>query len=315
MNSQKRSGPVDRSSAMRVFVKVAELKSFTQAAQQLGLPKATATTTIQDLEALVQARLLNRTTRRVELTPEGVAFLERCKDLLSDLDEMETMFQVGPAQVRGKIRVDMASSLARDVVIPKLPSFFERYPELEVEIIGVDRKVDLIREGIDCTIRGGPLEPGLGAIELNWGEVKMVNVASPAYLKKFGKPRDLDDLQHHRLVNYVTAFGENHEGFEYFDGERTRQIKMKSAVSVATIDAYKAAALAGLGICQNPKIGVRQYLQRRELIEVLPAFRPRPMSGAKIVYPQRRLLAKRVRAFIEWVTPVLRAYFDRQDDA
>src|ERR1700722_18153717 len=148
---------------MRVFVKVAELQSFTQAAQQLGVPKATATTTVQDLEALVQAKLLNRTTRSVELTPEGVTFLERCKDLLSDLDEIESMFQVGSAQVKGKIRVDMASSLARDVVIPPLPKFFELYPEIEIELIGVDRKVDLIREGIDCTIRGGPLEPGLGA--------------------------------------------------------------------------------------------------------------------------------------------------------
>ena len=304
---------MDRPLAMRVFVKVAELQSFTQAAEQLGLPKVTATTTVQDLEELVQAKLLNRTTRRVELTPEGMAFLERCKDLLSDLDEMETMFQVGSAQVKGKIRVDMASSLARDVVIPQLPKFFELYPGIEVEMIGVDRKVDLIREGIDCTIRGGPLEPGLGAIELDWGEVKIVNVASRAYLKRFGTPKELDDLKDHRLVNYVTAFGEKPEGFEYFDGTRNRLIKMKSILSVATIDAYKAAALAGLGICQNPKIGVRQYLKSGELVEVLPAFRPRPLSSAKIVYPKRRLLAKRVRAFIEWVTPVLRTYFESQD--
>jgi DNA-binding transcriptional LysR family regulator len=298
---------------MRVFVKVAELKSFTQAAQQLGVPRATASTTVQELEALVQARLLNRTTRKVELTPEGVLFLERCKDVLSDLDEMESMFQTGSTQLKGKLRVDMASSLARDVVIPRLPAFFELYPELELELIGVDRKVDLIREGIDCTIRSGPVEPGLGAIELNWGEVKIVNIASPAYLEKFGKPKRLDDLKHHRLVAYASAFGETPDGFEYFDGERNRQLKMKSVISVATIDAYKAAGLAGLGICQNPKIGVRQYLERGELIEVLPGFRPRPLSNAKIVYPQRRLLSKRVRAFIEWVTPVLRAYFDSQD--
>ena len=304
---------MDRPLAMRVFVKVAELKSFTRAAQQIGVPKATATTTIQDLEALVQAKLLSRTTRRVELTPEGESFLERCKNVLSDLDEMESMFQVGSAQVRGKIRVDMASSLARDVVIPKLPEFFELYPEIEIEILGVDRKVDLIREGVDCTIRGGPIEPGLGAVELNWGEVVIVNVASRAYLEKFGRPKDLDDLKNHRLVNYVSTLGEKPEGFEYFDGERNRHIKMRSTISVATIDAYKAAALAGLGICQNPRIGVRQYLKGGQLIDLLPSFRPRSMSSAKIVYPQRRLLAKRVRAFIDWVTPVLRTYFESQD--
>jgi len=298
---------------MQVFEKVAELKSFTQAADQLGLPKATVTTTIQDLEALVQARLLNRTTRRVELTPEGHAFLERCKDVLSDLEEMESMFQVGSTQVKGKIRVDMASSLARDVVIPQLPKFFELYPEVEVEIIGVDRKVDLIREGIDCTVRGGPLDPGLSAVELDWGEVKIVNVASPAYLQKYGTPKDLSDLKNHRLVHYAPGVGGEPDSFEYFDGERTRQVKMKGVITVTTIDAYKAAALAGLGICQNPRIGVRSHLKSGKLVAVLPAFRPKPSGGGKIVYPQRRFLAKRVRAFIEWLTPVLRKYFEGQD--
>ncbi|WP_224367866.1 LysR family transcriptional regulator [Hyalangium versicolor] len=304
---------MDRYAAMRVFVKVAELRSFTQAAVQLGLPRATATTTVQELEALVQAKLLNRTTRKVELTPDGLSFFERCKDVLSDIEEMESMFQTRSAAIRGKIRIDMASSLARDVVIPQLPKFFEMYPEVEVEIIGVDRRVDLIREGVDCTIRGGPLEPGLSAVELDWGEVTIVNAASPAYLKKYGRPKDLDDLKNHRLVHYSTVMGELPDGFEYFDGERSRQIKMKSVITVATIDAYKAAALAGLGICQNPRIGIREYLKSGQLVEVLPKFRPAPGRNAKIVYPQRRFLAKRVRAFIEWVTPILRVYFESQD--
>lgn len=305
---------MDRHTAMRMFVKVAELKSFTQAAELLGVPRATATTTIQDLEALLRAKLLYRTTRRVELTPEGSMFLDRCKDVLADLDEMESMFQVGSAQVRGRIRVDMASSLARDVVIPQLPKFFARYPEIEIEIVGVDRKVDLVREGIDCTIRAGPVDPGLAAIDLDWGELKIVNVVSPAYLKRYGEPKDLNDLRNHRLVRYASGFGQEPDGFEYFDGERSRQVKMKSLITVATIDAYKAAALAGLGICQNPRIGVRAHLKSGKLVEVLPAFRPQPSSHAKIVYPQRRSLARRVRVFIDWVTPVLQRYFEGQDD-
>jgi DNA-binding transcriptional LysR family regulator len=300
---------MDRHAAMRVFVKVAELQSFTQAAAQLGLPKATATTSVQDLEALVGVKLLNRTTRTVALTSEGASFLERCIEVLHDVEEMESMFRVEAAELEGKVRVDMPSSLARDVVIPALPAFFAMHPKVEIEILGVDRKVDLMREGIDCTIRGGPLDPGLGAVELDWGEVKIVNVASPAYLKKHGRPRRIEDLKDHLLVNYVSTFGAPANTFDYFDGERVRHVKMKSAITVATIDAYKAAGLAGLGICQNPRIGVRDYLQRGELVEVLPKFRPSPGRGAKIVYPQRRFLAKRVRAFITWVTPVLRAYF------
>jgi DNA-binding transcriptional LysR family regulator len=294
---------------MRIFVKVAELQSFTRAAEQLGVPKATATTAVQDLEALVQAKLLNRTTRTVELTSDGASFLERCKDVLSDIDEMETMFQTGSAQIKGKIRVDMVSTLARDVVIPHLPEFIDKHPAIEIEIVGSDRKLDLIREGIDCAIRGGPLDPGLAAVELDWGEVKTVNVVSPSYLKRYGKPTSLEDLPKHRLVHYVQHFGQTPDGFEYFDGEKTRQIKMKGLVTVSSVDAYKAACLAGLGICQNPLIGVRQYLKSGALVQVLPKFRPAPGRNAKIVYPQRRYLAKRVRAFIEWVEPILRNYF------
>jgi DNA-binding transcriptional LysR family regulator len=304
---------MDRHTAMRVFVKVAELQSFTRAAEQLGIPKATATTAVQDLEALVQAKLLHRTTRTVKLTSEGTSFLERCKDVLSDIEEMESMFQTGSAQIKGKIRVDMVSSLARDVLIPNLPKFLDAHPGIEIEVVGSDRKLDLIREGIDCAIRGGPLEPGLAAMDLNWGEVKTVNVVSPSYIKRFGRPASLEDLANHRLVQYVQDFGQTPDGFEYFDGEKTRQIKMKSVITVASVDAYKAAGLAGLGICQNPFVGVRRYLKSGALVEVLPEFRPAPGRSAKIVYPQRRYLAKRVRAFIEWVEPVLRAYFTGQD--
>lgn len=304
---------MDRHAAMRLFVKVAELQSFTRAAEQLGVPKASATTTIQELEDVVQAKLLHRTTRTVALTSEGEAFFERCKDLLSDVEEMESMFQVGSSELKGKIRVDMTSSLAKDVLIPQLPRFFALHPQIEVELVGTDRKVDLIREGIDLTIRGGPLEPGLSAIELDLGEVKIVNAASPAYLKRFGKPKTLAELEHHQLVQYVSAFGQTPDTFEYFDGEKTRHVRMKSCITVSSVDAYKAAALAGLGICQNPRVGIRKHLERGELIEILPKFRPEPGRGAKIVYPQRRFLAKRVRAFIEWVTPVLQKYFAGQD--
>ncbi|MFO0601151.1 MAG: LysR family transcriptional regulator [Myxococcaceae bacterium] len=300
---------MDHHAALRVFVKVAELQSFTRAAEQLAIPRATATTTIQDLEALVHAKLLNRTTRSVSLTPDGAAFLERSKDLLSDLDDMVTMFRAGDAELSGKIRVDMASSLANEVVIPQLAKFIARHPRIEVEILGTDRKVDLIRESIDCTIRGGPVEPGLAAIDLDLGEVVIVNAASPSYLARYGVPKRLEDLAHHRLIQFASSFGQPPDTFDWFDGEKTRQVRMKSLVTVSSIDGYKAAALAGLGICQNPRVGIRQHLKSGKLVEVLPRFRPEPGRTARIVYPQRRFLAKRVRAFIEWVTPVLQAHF------
>lgn len=200
------------------------------------------------------------------------------------------------------------------MVIPRLPEFFERHPEIEVEIVGADRKVALVREGIDCTLRNGPLEPGLSAIDLELVEVKIVNAASPAYLARYGVPASIDDLARHRLVQFVSDFGQAPDGFEYFDGETSQQVRMKSVVTVSAVDAYKAAALAGLGIIQNPRVGIRRYLASGELVEVLPHLRPASDRGAKIVYPQRRFLAKRVRAFIEWVKPVLQAHFREQDE-
>ena len=299
---------MDKYNSMKIFVKIAELQSFTKAAELLNIPKATATTAVQELESTAQVKLLNRTTRTVDLTTEGLSFFERCKDILSDVDEMESMFQVGTKNIKGKIRVDMTSVTARDVVIPKLPQFFKMYPDIEIELIGFDRKLDLIREGIDCSIRSGTTKEA-GLVEHPIGTLDVINVVSPAYIKKYGKPKNIDDLKNHLLVQYVQHFGGRPETFDYFDGEKTREIKMKSIITVSNIDAYRGACLAGLGICQNPQPGITKLLKSGELVEVLPKFRPQSMP-LKIVYPQRRFLAKRVRAFIDWVEPLVKELID-----
>ncbi len=218
------------------------------------------------------------------------------------------MFQVGNQNIKGKIRIDMTNIMARDVVVPQLPKFLEMYPDIEIELVGSDRKLDLIREGIDCSIRvGGQPEPGLTEHVL--GQLDIMNVASPAYLKKFGKPKNLDDLKNHKLIQYVQSFGGKPENFEFFDGDKIREIKMKSIITVSNIDSYRAACLAGLGICQNPKPGIRKLLNSGDLVEVLPKFRAQSVQ-LKIVYPQKRFLAKRVRAFIDWVEPIVLKYFE-----
>jgi DNA-binding transcriptional LysR family regulator len=146
---------INRLDAMKVFVRVAELSSFTRAAEMLDLPKASMSGAVQRLEKLVGARLLHRTTRRVQLTQDGRAFYERCKDLLADVDELQSMFQQSPQSLRGRLRVDMPSSTARDFVIPRLPEFLREHPLLEFELSSTDRKVDLVREGFDCVLRVG----------------------------------------------------------------------------------------------------------------------------------------------------------------
>lgn len=298
---------MDRLESMRIFVRVAELESFTKAAESLSLPKATISTTIQQLESFLGARLLHRTTRKVQMTQDGMNFFERCKDLLSDAEELESMFRAS-SSVKGRLRVDMGVSLARNLVVPQLPGFLAQHPEIELELSCSDRKVDLIREGFDCVVRVGQLTDS-GLIARNVGHLTLVNCASPAYIEKYGKPRSLEDLKDHVLVNYSPVLGAKPDGFEYFDGEKYRSVKMKSVITVNSTDAYTAACLAGLGIIQVPLTGTKHLLKEKKLIEVLPKFRAEPMP-VSLVYPHRRNLAKRVQIFMDWMEELLKQYLE-----
>lgn len=298
---------MDRFEAMKIFIRVAELQSFTKAAETLDLPKASVSTYIQNLESLVNARLLNRTTRHVELTPEGMSFYERCKDILSDLDETESMFS-NATNIKGKIRVDMIAGLATNFIIPLIPQFMEAHPDIEIELSSSDRKVDLIREGIDCVIRAGKtFDPGL--VEKQLGEMVMVNCVSPKYIDKYGIPKTLKDLKNHKLIYYTPILGAKPDGFEYFDGEKYVDIKMPGTFTVNNTDAYMAACLAGLGIIQIPIVGSKKYFESGKLVEVLPEFKAQSMDF-KLVYPYRRIIAKRVRVFIDWLEPIVKGYIE-----
>jgi DNA-binding transcriptional LysR family regulator len=292
---------MNRLEAMQVFVRVAELGSFTRAADSLGQPKASASTAVQELESALGTRLLHRTTRKVELTQDGRAFYERCKDLLADMDELQAMFQQAPQSLRGRLRVDMPGGAARKLVIPRLPQFLQAHPQLELEVSSTDRFVDLVREGFDCVLRVGSLaDSSLIAREL--GRFRIVNCASPAYLQRRGMPRSLDDLADHHLVHYVTTLGARSTGWEYFDGERTASLPMAGPVTVNNGEAYEAACLAGLGIIQVPEEG--------RLVEVLPRYRAESMP-VSIVYAHRRNLSKRVQVFMHWLAETLAPYLEK----
>ena len=299
---------MNRLDAMHVFVRVAELASFTRAAESLGLPKASVSTAVQQLETALGARLLQRTTRRVELSQDGRAFYERCKDLLADMDELQAMFQQGPRSLRGRLRVDMPSGFARMFVIPQLPRFLAEHPQLEVELSSTDRRVDLVREGFDCVLRVGmPADPHL--ISRPLGRLRMINVASPAYLREHGMPHGLDDLAVHRLIHYVPTLGARPLGWEYPEGDGYATVAMPGALSVNNADAYEAACLAGLGIIQVPAIGVHHLLLQGTLVEVLPSLRAESMAVA-LLYPNRRNLSKRAQVFMQWLGEVVGPYLE-----
>lgn len=294
----------DLTESLRIFVRVAELASFSAAADQLGLPRTTVSAAVRAAETELGTRLLHRTTRRVQLTQDGQAAYERAQDLLADLDDLRALFQAEPATLRGRLRVDMPQPIAHDLVLPALPAFLRAHPGLEIELSSVDRRVDLVREGFDCVLRVGRMSDSSLVARLI-GHYRMVNVASPAYLEERGLPTTLADLGQHQLVHYVPNLGARTGGFEYGDAEgELRTLPMAGALTVNTTAAYAAAALAGLGIIQVPEAGVRAHLQSGRLIEILPTWRAAPMP-VSIVYAHRRQLPRRVQVFMHWLADLM----------
>jgi len=293
---------------MRIFSRVAELASFTRAATDLGLPKASVSTAVQQLENALGTRLLHRTTRSVTLTQDGQAFYGRSKDALDDLDDLQTMFQrPATSALKGRVRVDMSTVMARQAVLPRLPELLQAHPLLELEISSTERRVDLVSEGFDCVVRAGAVaDPGLVARSV--GAMAMANCASPQYLAQHGTPGSLDDLARHQLVHFASTLGARSTGFEYTDeADSDRALPMAGAVTVNNADAYQAACLAGLGLIQAPRAGVRELLAQGQLVEVLPQYPARPMP-LSLVYANRRNQSARVRVVMDWLCRVIGDY-------
>jgi DNA-binding transcriptional LysR family regulator len=299
---------MNRIEAMHIFARVAELASFTKAADSLGLPKASTSTAVQHLEAQLGTQLLHRTTRRVQLTPDGQRFYERCKDVLADLDELSTMFQQTPQALSGRVRVDTNSGVARHV-IEHLPQFLREHPGIQVELSCTDRRVDVVAEGFDCVVRVGTLADS-SLIVRPLGQYRIVNCASPAYLAEHGEPQTLEDLAHHKLIHYVSVLGQRPPGFEYMEGGECRYVPMQGVLTVNSVEAYASGCVAGLGITQTPRAGVAHLLRSGTLVEVLPQYEAEPMP-VSLLYAQRRNLSVRVQVFMDWLTNMLAPYLDR----
>eukprot|EP01030_Chromulinospumella_sphaerica_P013769 gene13769-13552_t len=254
---------------LRIFSWVARLGSFTRTADQLQLPRATISNAIQRLEEQLGARLLQRTTRRVQITREGADLLERCDRLLDDLDELSALFRQGD-QLRGRIRADMPLGLAAQVAA-HLGEFLASHPQLQVDLFSTDRRVDLLSEGFDLVVRvGAVVDQSLVARPLP--PLELINVASPAYLARHGTPATLDDLAQHWLVNYQPNPASQPAGFEYQDvtSGQTRYLGMGHKVTVNNSLAYSAACRAGLGIAQLPQSAAQADLQAGLLVQPYP---------------------------------------------
>jgi len=291
---------MDQVKAMKVFVRIYERSSFTLAADDLNLPRATLTHTLNQFEAWLGVRLLERSTRKVRPTLDGEAYYPRCVQLLAELEEAELAFRsVAP---KGRLRVDLHGTLARHFVIPALPQFMARYPDIELSISEADRFVDLISEGIDCVLRAGTLGDS-SLIGRRVANLRQITCASPAYLRQYGEPKSLDDLSRHRAVNYVSRTTAKQYPFQFMVDGELKEVAIEGALSVFGAEIYAASAIAGLGLIQCPHYRMETQIQQGLVQEILTATPPPPMP-ISVLYPHNRHLSPRVRVFVDWVTEV-----------
>jgi DNA-binding transcriptional LysR family regulator len=291
---------MDRLEAMRLYTRIVELGSFTAAADDLNLPRATVTHAIKRLEARLGAQLLLRTTRRVRATRDGETYYGHCVRLLADMDEVETDFREALVQPKGRLRVDLSVTLARLLVIPALRDFFARYPQIKLDIGTGDRFVDLVRDGVDCVLRVGELGDS-GMVGRRVAMLEQVTVASAAYVRRHGMPASLAALQDgHLAVNWISPTTHRAEPLEFMVGRKRREIVLPGCVSISGVDAYLGCCEAGLGIAQMPTYRIADMLKSGQLRKILPQHPP-PSLPMTILYPQQRQMPARLRVFVDWL--------------
>jgi DNA-binding transcriptional LysR family regulator len=288
---------MDRLDVMRLYTRIVDRGSFTRAAQDLEVPRSTATQVIKELETRLGVRLLQRTTRSVRSTLDGEAYYQRCVAILGEIEDAESAFR--DTKPRGLLRVDVHGTLARHFVLPALPAFLAEYPDLQLQMSEGDRLVDLVREGIDCVLRVGDLQDG-AMIGRRVAMLTEVTCASPGYLARYGVPATLADLEGHVAVAFMSSATGSALPLEFTDEGALRNRLLPATVTVAAAESYVAAARLGLGLIQVPHYHVAADLATGTLIEILGQHRP-SSTPVSLLYPHRRQLSLRVRVFIDWL--------------
>ncbi|MFX1738286.1 LysR family transcriptional regulator [Paraburkholderia sp. A1RI_3L] len=305
---------MDRLQAMEIFTRVVESKSFSKAADMLDLPRGTVSNLIRSLEEHVGVRLLNRTTRSVNVTEDGALYYERCVRILAEISDAESSLSNKRSSPTGTVRVDTSGTIARTLLIPALGQFYRAYPHINVRLGLSDRNIDMIQDGVDCVIRMGSLEES-SLVARRIGNARMVVCASPAYLEEYGTPATLEDLAQHRAVNYISSSTGRTFPFEFLKNPKdlnapeTITVQMESLLAVNDGSAYIAAGVEGYGIIQPSRFMVTELLAQGHLREILTDYRC-PSTPLSILYPHRQNLNSRIRAFTEWVTDLAHAHPD-----
>ncbi|KQZ22834.1 transcriptional regulator [Mesorhizobium sp. Root552] len=289
---------MDRLDAMRLFTRVVERRSFSQAATDLAIPRSTATQVIQKMEERLGVRLLQRTTRTVRPTLDGEAYYRRCTTILDDVENADAAFR--DTSPRGLLRVDVHGTLARHFLLPALPEFLEAYPGIQLHMSEGDRLADLVREGIDCVLRvGAPQDSDMIARRV--AVLNEVTVASPDYLARHGVPMSVDALRDgHRMVGFHSSATGGLLPLQFTVHGEIQSLTLPATLTVSAAESYVTAAGLGLGLIQVPRYHAEAALASGELVDVLPAHPP-SSTPVTLLYPSSRQLSPRVRIFIDWV--------------
>ena len=299
---------MDRFDAMRAFVRVVEAGSFTKAAETLHMSRTSVTQLVQQLEAHLRVKLLNRTTRKVNVTEDGAVYYERVARLLAELEDVEIELPSASGIPRGQLRVDVPSPFANMVLVPALPAFHAKYPEIQFEMGASDRKVDLIGENVDCVVRGGVLtDQSLRARHV--GDLQLKVYAAPGYLARCGTPshpRELEGTQHRIVAFQWGGSGKTYPIAMRRKGERL-DVRSQYVVAVDDGNAYLAAGLAGMGVLWLPDYMAKPHVANGELQPLFAEWRLDPMP-LYVAFPPNRYISTRLRVFIDWIVELMQEH-------
>ncbi|WP_395602363.1 LysR family transcriptional regulator [Pseudomonas sp. A1230] len=296
---------MDRFDAMQAFARVVEAGSFTKAAETLHMSKTTVTQLVQQLEARLRVKLLNRTTRKVNVTADGAAYYQRVIKLLADMEDAETSLPGASVSPRGRLRVDVPSPFARLILIPALPEFHARYPDIQIDMGVSDRIVDIIDENVDCVVRGGELlDQSLMARKV--ADLQLGVFAAPDYLARSGTPMHPQELEdsHHRVVAFLWARTGKPMPYALHNDKQSLQIKGRHVLAVDDGNAYLAAGLAGMGVLWLPRYMSDAPVARGELVPLFEGWQLESMP-LYIAYPPNRHISLKLRVFIDWVVKLM----------
>lgn len=289
---------MDRFQAITAFARVVEAGSFARAAARLDVSVSSVSRQVAELEAHLDARLLNRTTRRLSLTEAGQAFFERCVQLLADLDEAEVAVTAASVVPRGTLRLTCSATFGARHLAPAIAAFAAAHPQIAFDVALSERVVDLVEEGFDLAVRIGDTG-GQNVVARKLGTTRLVWCAAPAYLERHGEPRKPDELAHHACLTYEYAPTRNTWTFRDRDGVE-RSVRIGGPVHASNARFLVALASAGVGIAREPDFVVAPDVRAGRLVPILRAFESPPL-GIYAVYPSRRHLSAKVRTFADFL--------------